>query len=108
MTSDNDQSPSDVGELVLIPSDPVRCPKRLTLPAQFDTEGRCWPAGGLQRVTTLCLKDLLDAGVSVRWQLPDGDIIAEDVGRMLVAARQADADAGVRPIFTVPSEGAKT
>lgn len=86
-------------ELVTLPLDPVRCPKRLELPAEYDSEGRVWPTGGIQRLTTIPLAHLLEAGVEVRWKLPNGTVIDQDTGILLVAARQADCDKGYKPVF---------
>lgn len=104
MTQDsNYEIPAQPDPIVLIERAPVHCPKRLMLPANVDTNGRVWPAGGLQHTVTLSLKDLQDAGVEVRWQTPDNDIIPTDVGTLLVAARQADWDSGYRPAFAQPA-----
>lgn len=95
-TANND---ADVGGIVLLNRPPAHCPKRLMLPAHTDTDGRVWPSGGLQHTVTFSLSELLAAGVQVRWKLDDGPEIDEDVGRLLVAARQADWDSGYRPAF---------
>lgn len=104
----NDVIEPERTELVTLPLDPVRCPKRLELAAQYDGEGRVWPTGGIQRLTTIPLSHLLEAGIEVRWRLPDGTVIDQETGVFLVAARQADCDKGYRPVFeTVGAEPAK-
>lgn len=87
--------------LVALAQPPIQCPQRLTLPASIDAEGKVWPCAAIQRLQTVYLADLLAAGVQVQWTLPDGTVIDEDTGRLLVGARQADTDQGYKPVFEV-------
>lgn len=100
----NDSKAPDAAPVVCIQADPLHCPATLTLPAQTDTDGRVWPAAGITRLQNVPLKTLLDAGVAIAWRLPNGEVIDQEAGTLLVAARQADMDQGYRPVFEQAGE----
>lgn len=103
MTDDTQFSAQPNPDVVTIPDTEVRVPRRLELPANVDTTGRVWPVGGITRVTRLPLATLLECGVTVQWRMPDGTVIDQDTGALLVASRQADMDKGFVPEFPAPA-----
>lgn len=60
-------------------------PRQLNLPVQTDpATGEPWPAAGMVSQRFLDAKSLLDAGVDVRWTLPDGTPIDTDMALRLI------------------------
>lgn len=90
-------------DTVAIPGTEVRVPKHLELPVKIDTEGKVWPVGGLTRMARIPLAHLLDAGVEVQWRMPDGSLVDQVTGTLLVKARQLDMDRGYSPTFDDPA-----
>lgn len=86
-------------DVIVLEGTEVRLPRRLELPAHVDTTGRVWPVGGITRATRIPVATMLDAGVTVQWKLPDGTVLDQETGSLLVLARQADMDSGYQPTF---------
>lgn len=99
MMNDTDTPATPNPDVVTLPNTQVVVPCRLELPVQIDTNGRVWPVGGLTRLTRVPLATLLEHGVTVQWRMPDGTVLDQETGSLLVASRQADMDKGYRPVF---------
>jgi hypothetical protein len=80
----------------------VQLPASIRMGSSYDTEGRLWPGAGIHHTRAIDLVTLLEAGVKVTWTMPDGTDLDADAAKLLIAARQSDADRGIRPVWPNP------
>lgn len=65
-------------------------PKQLNLPVQIDpATGEPWPCAGMVSQRFLDAKTLLDAGIDVRWTMPDGTPVETPMALRLIEEHNA-------------------
>lgn len=63
----------------------LHIPRKVQLPVQIDPiNGEPWPSAGVALSRVFNAQDLIEAGITVEWALPDGTPVPPDVALALI------------------------